>query len=100
MVGQPVAGPEEQVGGGGNKLKDFVARAGIEAHTERADFNLGDQQTRATATELAIQAGGSRGNRATSCGKQGPEALPEVMSGSLLPGQKRNWRNWSSSLQC
>ncbi len=73
------------------KLKDFVARAGIEGLTQ-------DERTSTLATsklaqlqqELAtIQAERiARQSRYEMAVSKGPEALPEVVSGSLLPGQK------------
>lgn len=75
------------------KLKDFVARAGIEG------LNQSDQTTTLAGSKLAqlqqelaaIQAERiARQSRYEIAVSKGPEALPEVMSASLLPQHQAN----------
>lgn len=75
------------------KLKDFVARAGIEG------LSQGDQTTTLAGSKLAqlqqelaaIQAERiARQSRYEIAVSKGPEALPEVMSASLLPQHQAN----------
>lgn len=73
------------------RLKDFVAQAGVEGLTQNEQpTTLASSRLAQLQQELAaIQAERiARQSRYEIAASKGPEALPEVMAGSLLPSQK------------